>query len=275
MSFRICSIASGSKGNCAFVSSSACRLLVDVGITVKRVEQSLRALGVSATSIDGILVTHTHSDHIKGVASFASKYGVDVYCHDEVYDKMSKLLGLNAKLRLIPIFERDFFVKDITVSPFWVCHDVDCMGFAMYHRGAKISIATDLGHISASVMRKISGSDIALVEANHDEDKLRVNPEYPRYLKERILSARGHLSNESCGHAIVKLVASGVRQVILGHLSDSNNYPELALSTVQEILLDNGIDPSGVRITVATQDRMSSVYKIDTDVMREAASTMG
>jgi len=260
MAFKFCSIASGSSGNCIYVASDGCKLLVDAGISLKRIEDALRTLGVSGRQIDGILVTHSHGDHIGGVASFVKKYGTTVYCHADTARALYGKTGVTLQRKIVEIYENDFFVKDITVSPFAVSHDVHCLGYSLYNAGGKISIATDLGHICSVVINRIAGSDIVLIEANHCEQVLKNNPKYHIRLKERILSRRGHLSNHCCAAAITQLAKSGVKQVILGHLSENNNTPELALNTVKDILRENLVD--GIRIAVVTQEKMSAVYEI-------------
>jgi len=154
------------------------------------------------------------------------------------------------------------------------------MGFGLYHQGAKISVVTDLGHACGIVMQKIAGSDIILIESNHDEDMLIQNPDYSRGLKDRILSSKGHLSNAACAEVVLRLAKTGLRQVLLGHLSDNNNTPELAINTVRQVLIDNSIDPdTDIRLAVALQGRMSAVYEIATDSDRywaqETAATGG
>ena len=265
MGFKFCSVASGSSGNCIYIASDGCRLLIDAGVPLKRIEASLHALGVSGEQIDGVLVTHSHGDHIGGVPAFVRKYGTQVYCHTDTCGTLYAKMGVTLQRKIARIDESDFFVKDITVSPFAVSHDVHCLGYSLYNAGGKISVATDLGHINSMVINRIAGSDIALIEANHDEQVLKNNPRYPDRLKARILSRSGHLSNASCGAAVAELARSGVKQVILGHLSENNNTPELALGTVKDILrgslaeLDND-----VRVAVALQERMSAVYEINT-----------
>jgi len=247
-----------------FVASDKCRLLVDVGISLKRADEALKALRIAGKQIDGILLTHCHSDHTSGVMAFVRAYGTEVYAPVSMIDSLYNQAGIILRRKIIPIEETDFFIGDITVSPFAVSHDVPCMGFSFYSDGAKISVATDLGSVGNIVMSKIAGSDIVLIEANHDEQRLKNNPKYPRHLKERILSNSGHLSNTRCGEVITKLYEGGVRQVILGHLSESNNTPELALNTVKEILRNNFIEPDrDIGIAVAVQEKMSAVYEIN------------
>jgi len=264
MGLRVCSIASGSKGNCIYIASNKCCLLVDLGISLARVETALKSLGTTGGRIEGLLLTHCHSDHISGVESFVKKYGVYVFASTQMTDGLYGKLGVTLRRKIVPIEENDFFIGDITVSPFAVSHDVPCLGFSFYSDGAKISVATDLGSVGNIVMSKIADSDIVLIEANHDEQILKSNPKYPYHLKQRILSNCGHLSNTRCGEVITKLYEGGVKQVILGHLSESNNTPELALKTVKEILKNNFIEPDkDISITVAIQEKMSAVYEIN------------
>jgi len=256
MGLKLCSLSSGSRGNCILVASETTSLIVDAGISVSLVSKGLKLLGLSSP---GILITHAHSDHVANLCALTKKYAPDVFCHKDSF------AAVNTKVRggrLIPV-DGDFFVGDLTVSPFKVSHDVPCVGYSIYNAGRKVSIVTDLGQVDEYALSALSGSDIVFIEANHDEDMVLGNPSYPYALKKRILSGKGHLSNTACALALLKIAKSGVKQVILGHLSQENNYPELAHGTVSRILTENGIkEGRDISIAVAGFCKPSNVFEV-------------
>lgn len=258
MSLKICSISSGSSGNCIFVSSATTNILVDVGVSALRVARALAVLKVNPAAAT-ILVTHSHSDHIGCVPAFCSRYGNLTYAHYGTSEILSDKMGAYNK-KVIPFGDEDFYIGDITVSSFKVSHDVPCVGYSFMSGGTKISLATDLGCIDNNIISRISDSDVVLLECNHDEQLLKNNPRYVPWLKKRILGDSGHLSNNACAAAAVSLAAGGVKQIILGHLSKENNYPELAYATVR-LKLDS-LGYTGVQIEVASPDKLSGLYEI-------------
>lgn len=257
MGLKICTIASGSTGNCTYISTEETTILVDEGIPVTRVEKCLKVLGRGVNL--AVAVTHSHSDHISNVPVFARRNNAEVYCHyaaaRAVKDKGNYALG-----QPIEFSDEDFIVGDVIVSPFRVSHDVPCVGFVFSHKAKRIAVATDIGHLGGAVLGKLSGCDVVLIESNHDEGLLRANRQYSPWLKSRILSDSGHLSNNACAEACVKLAATGVKQFILGHLSQENNYPELAFNTVSGALESAGFTEVGVE--VARFDKMGSLFEI-------------
>lgn len=255
MGLKICSLASGSRGNCIYVSSDTTTLLIDAGISCKKIKEGLSVLGARPTSLN-LLITHAHSDHVAHLKMIAKTFSPVVYAHYMSYPEVSAMLPGYLKLKE---FDGDFYIGDITVSPFRVSHDVPCVGYSLLHAGKKISVVTDVGHLTDANMRHIEGSDVVLIESNHDEDMLRANPRYAVSLKRRILSERGHLSNKSCAAAAVECVKSGAKQIILGHLSMENNTPELAYKTTQNEISGAGLN---AMLCVATQDRMSQLIEV-------------
>lgn len=257
MGLKICTIASGSTGNCTYISTPTTTVLVDEGISVTRTEKCLKLLGRGDQL--SVLVTHSHSDHISNVPLFARRNDANVYCHYATANALRKK-GKYEDGRLIEFSEGDLIVGDLVVTPFRVSHDVPCMGYVVAHKGKRVALATDIGYVGNAVMSKLSGCDLVLLESNHDEGLLRANREYSPWLKSRILSESGHLSNTACAQACVKLAGSGVKQFILAHLSQENNYPELAFNTVSGALAEAGFDDVGVE--VARHDKMSSLFEI-------------
>ncbi len=232
---NLCSIASGSSGNCIYVGSNNTHLLIDAGISGKKVESGLLEIGINPKDLNGILITHEHSDHISGVGVLARRYGTPIYATAET---VSSFLRYQSVGRipdgLIHIIEPDFSfnIDEILVEPFSISHDAsNPVCYTLQFEDKKIGFATDLGKFDDYIVSKLSNSDILFLEANHDIRMLEVGP-YPYYLKQRILGDRGHLSNENSGKLICKLLHNKLKHVILGHLSKENNYESLAYETV-------------------------------------------
>jgi len=257
---KICNLASGSKGNSTYIEGERCAILIDCGLTLFEMESKLKALNADMNKIVAVLVTHEHSDHICSLARFAKKYGVNVYVHSEVYiNKRSKFEGIDAK-HIKLFYDQDFFIEEFTISPVALSHDsVHCVGFSIYAQGVKYSQVTDLGRITLEILEHIEGSSLVLIESNHDEQKL-INGPYTPFLKSRILSPSGHLSNVACRDAVRWLAMHGTHNFILGHLSEENNTEELAFSTVASGLKD--FYGEKFSIEVASQHHLSRVYDL-------------
>lgn len=227
---RFCNLFSGSSGNSTYIESSKTKLLIDVGVSCQKITNALSSLGVSISDINGILISHEHSDHIKGSEIIAKKYNIPIYATTKTWEAMSKY-KINDSLKKFFVPEKQFKIGDIKVLPFSIPHDAaDPCAFSLFSGTKKITIATDIGHIDDELIKKMYDSDILLIESNYDRDTLLCGP-YPYLLKKRIQSDHGHLSNEMAGKAIKKLYENGVSNIILGHLSKENNFPELAYQT--------------------------------------------
>lgn len=266
MAMIFCPLYSGSSGNALFVQAGRTRLLIDAGLSGKMVVGALTAIGVDPETLDGLLITHEHSDHIKGAGVLCRKYHLPVYATSATWQAMAHHLG-EIPMGLRREFEKgdEFYIGEAGISPFPIPHDAaGPVGYRVWHGSASLSTATDLGHFTKGVLDHIAGSDLVLLESNHDPDMLRANPHYSQALKNRILSNKGHLSNESCALALEQLVNTGVRHVVLGHLSGENNLPELAYNTSCHHLLKIGLTP-GVDVTVdmAWRDRVGQVYTLE------------
>lgn len=265
MSLTLCPLYSGSSGNALFVSTEKTRLLIDAGLSGKAIISALDAIGVDPFTLTGILITHEHSDHIKGAGILSRKYDLPLFTTKGTWGAMKNLIGAVAPMNVCTFDAKDdFFVKEIGVVPFSIPHDAaDPVGYRLFHGGFSISIATDLGYYTPHVHQMISGSDIVLLESNHDENMLLANPKYTHRLKQRILSRKGHLSNESCAQAVLPLYESGVNHIILGHLSGENNMPELAYEVTRQTLLAQGILPGrDIGLDVASRYQADLVYTV-------------
>ncbi|HKM34897.1 MAG TPA: MBL fold metallo-hydrolase [Lachnospiraceae bacterium] len=264
---RFCSIASGSSGNCIYIGSDATHLLVDAGISGKKVETGLRELELTGADIDGILITHEHSDHIAGLGVLCRRYGIPVYATKGTIQAIKQGCTKNTiEDSLFHVIEADkkMIIKDVTVSPMRVSHDAaEPVAYRIGYEGKKVAICTDLGFYNDYTVECLKGMDALLIEANHDVNMLQVGP-YPYYLKQRILGNRGHLSNENSGRLINSILHDRLKAIVLGHLSKENNLPELAYEAVRmEIALsDNAYKAGDFPITVAYRSDVSPVIQI-------------
>lgn len=264
---RLCSIASGSSGNCIYVGSDATHLLVDVGISGKRTEQGLNSLGISAGELDGILITHEHADHISGLGVLSRKYGIPIYATCGTIEEMKRCKSIgNVEEGLFHPIKADekFSIKDLIVDPMRISHDAaEPVAYRIRYGDKKIGIATDMGVFNEYTVECLKGMDALLLEANHDVNMLEVGP-YPYYLKQRILGERGHLSNENCGRLLSRILHDKLQAICLGHLSHENNLPELAYETVRvEVTLgDNPYKADDFPIQVLNRSEVSKVIQI-------------
>ncbi|MDO5021776.1 MAG: MBL fold metallo-hydrolase [Eubacteriales bacterium] len=265
MDLSICSFVSGSSGNCSFVAAGGTRLLVDAGISAKRIQDKLKQIGTEAGELHGILVTHEHSDHTKGIGVLARRYNLPVYATEGTWAGMQKCIGEIPPWQVRTIDAGDeFYIDDIVVSPFSVSHDAnDPVGYRLHYGMRSVAVATDTGRITKQLAEQLYGVDFLLFESNHDPDMLKNNPNYPMYLKKRILGSKGHLSNEACANALINVCEKGTRHVLLGHLSQHNNTPELAFDTVSNILKEKGVQVGrDIDLSVADADASSPVFCI-------------
>lgn len=233
---RFCSLFSSSSGNCTYIGSSGGGVLIDAGVSAKQITLKLNSVGVSEKDIGAVFVTHEHSDHIKGLRVFASKHHIPVYATEGTIRELEKLGVLNGKFDVQPIGD-GVECNGQLVTAFRTSHDVaeSCGYTVMTGDGRKICVATDTGVVTPEMRAALTGSDLALVESNHDIGMLR-NGSYPYLLKRRILSDVGHLSNIDCGDFVTDLVKSGTTHLFLGHLSKENNIPSLAYRTSKSAL---------------------------------------
>jgi phosphoribosyl 1,2-cyclic phosphodiesterase len=253
--------ASGSSGNCTLVTAGSTAVLVDAGISCRKVTDRLRQLGVNPEQLDGILITHTHSDHICGLNVLLKKRAIPVYASAEAGEELwYKLSNLDHEQLHTIQPEQPMEMGALNVTAFATPHDAP--GSLGYHFSAgnrRFAIATDLGCVQPHIAQVLDGVNAAILEANHDPDWLRDGP-YPYPLQQRILGQYGHLSNEVCGELAVQLAHSGAQLLVLGHLSQENNAPERALSVVSGYLQSAGCDQ--VQLCVAPRDEVSGPYQV-------------
>ncbi len=272
MSLHFCSLASGSSGNSQYVGSDTTKLLVDAGLSGKYIRTALESIEVDPSTIEGILVTHEHSDHIKGVGVLMRKFDLRLYVNEGTWLAMKAKIGKIDEEK-VTIFENDvpFVIGDIEVKPYGISHDAaDPVGYSFQSKGAKVCIATDLGEACERIVGEMQDCDLLMIEANHDVEMLKMG-KYPYFLKQRILGEHGHLCNDYTGELVTEAIRGGrVNNVLLGHLSRENNFPELAYETVRQIVEKNDIEVGiDVNIDMAYRDRTSRYYRITSRPMGE------
>lgn len=262
---RLCSIASGSSGNCIYAGTDATHLLVDVGISGKRTEAGLQELGISMKEIDGILITHEHTDHIAGLGVLARKYGTPIYATEGTIRAIRQTgsVGVIPEELFQPVYaDQKLVIKDVVCNPMRISHDAaEPVAYRLQHGRKRIGIVTDLGTYNDYTIESLQGMDALLLEANHDIHMLQVGP-YPYPLKQRILGDRGHLSNERAGQLLSSLLHDKLQAVMLGHLSKESNIPELAYEAVRvEVMMDQGKNLD-FPMYVASRSEVSQVIHI-------------
>lgn len=262
---KFCSLYSGSSGNSIFIASENARILIDAGLPGKKIEEALNNIGENPNDLDGIFVTHEHSDHIKGIGVLSRKYDIPIYSNADTWNVMEGLIG-KIKEHNIRIMDRrsTMCIKDLDVISFNIPHDaVAPVGYTVHCNGKKASVTTDFGIYTEEIRDNIKDSEVILLESNHDVNMLKFGP-YPYTLKRRILSEVGHLSNDDCGKAIVDLIKyKSNKRIILGHLSGTNNHPELALETVIGVLRENNIiQNKDIDLTMANRHSPSEVILV-------------
>ena len=255
--FKVTMLASGSKGNSALISTGKQNFLVDMGISCKMLTSRLKEVGFSVDDLDGIFLTHEHTDHVKGLATFTKKHAVPIYSSEltwrAILSKEPKIERRNCR-----IIGGGLKCGEVEVNSFEIPHDaVDPHGYVFRCNGSKCAYITDTGFVTPVVRQAAEDADTIILEANHDVEMLK-NGIYPPHLKQRILSTRGHLSNESAGWLLANLPRLP-ENIILAHLSQENNLPRLALDTVRNILDGTSLF-NEARIIVASQDRIVKDY---------------
>lgn len=243
MSLRFNVLASGSTGNALLVQTDEKTILIDAGLSARKIEQLMAQVGVSASELDGILITHEHSDHIKGLGAIARKHRLPVFANQRTWQAMEPLIG-----DIDEVQQRIFSTGDslefggLLANSYAISHDAaEPVGYTFQFGDRKLGLATDLGYASTKVKETIFDSDMLILEANHDIELLRMG-KYPWNIKRRILGDSGHLSNEAAGEVLVDLLEGRTKHVFLAHLSLQHNMIDLARMSVTNVLREHGID---------------------------------
>lgn len=255
---KFCSLYSGSSGNSSLVQSKNINILIDAGVSGKKITDALASINIGIENISAILVTHEHSDHTQSIATLSKKYNIPVYANKKTWNAMKDKKEKISKENICYFnTNKAFSLNDITIFPFDIPHDAaDPCGFCISDNESKISIATDIGHMTTSILDNIKNSNFLLLEANYEPDVLKCSS-YPFHLKERIASPIGHLSNIDAGKTINYLADFGVKNIMLGHLSNENNFPELAYKSVLE-----QIENKELNLNVASRFKPSEFFNV-------------
>src|SRR5215210_4057383 len=263
--FSLTVLGSGSAGKCALVETDECKLLIDGGLSSRQIVTRLEAAGIRPIEIDGILLTHEHSDHIHGLDVFCKKFATPIYCNHATAGTLerSEKEACRKNFRYF-LTGSEFAIKDIDIQTFPIPHDaVDPIGFVLHHDGATLGFCTDLGFATKLVLERLRGAHTIVIETNHDEKMLQEDTRRPWPVKQRIMSRHGHLSNTAAAAVVVELLDGGaeLRRTVLGHLSRDCNLPELALSTVRGRIEDLG-GADEVEVFCASQKEVSARFAV-------------
>lgn len=264
MCLNFCSFSSGSTGNCYLIKSETTAILVDAGISVKKIVGGLAETGTENDQLAAVLLTHEHSDHVKSLSPLMRKIkSLTAYANANTWAAMDHELDPERMKKIVT--GNAFQIGDIRVNSFSVCHDAaEPVGYSFYKSGKQISIITDTGCVKNDAMNEIKDADLLVLEANHDVDMLKIG-KYPRFLKQRILGDNGHLSNESAADVLIRMLAGGKKKpkVLLAHLSRENNFPEMAYQTVKNILEEESYYiGKHIELSTIIRDEVSLVYQV-------------
>lgn len=241
------SFGSGSSGNCYYLFTEKANILIDAGVGIRSLKKHFRDYGLNIQSVENILITHDHADHVKSVGSLSHDMNLPVYTTRKVHNGIDRNYcvqhKISADLRKYITPGDTFEIGDISITPFTVPHDsTDNVGYRLEHEGVVFCLMTDVGHVTDEMAQYISEANYLVLESNHEIEKLMSGP-YPVHLKRRVTSDIGHLSNKDCGEALANHASPKLRHVWLCHLSDVNNHPVLARKTVETVLRSYGIAP--------------------------------
>lgn len=260
---KLTTLASGSDGNCTYITDGKTNILIDVGISAKRVVCEISMLKIGVSAIDAIFITHEHGDHICGLEKLLARADIPVFASPgtargiaERYDALRGRINT-----MLPGDPKK--IGDIEITSFNTPHDTyESVGYKIISDGESAVVATDIGHAYAELEEAISGVDILLLECNYDKTKLRYS-RYPQFLKCRISGGNGHLSNDECAELVLKSVRAGTKSVLLGHLSAENNTPDTAYTAVHSKLTNNGIIPGvDMMLQVAPRGRRGNTVSV-------------
>ena len=252
---KFCVLASGSKGNCTYIETENYRVLIDMGTSASQIEKKLREIDVSPKTIDAIFITHAHTDHVSGLEVFCKKNKVTVYMTEKM-----KVEG-KVKVEQIANIKGPITLGSLVITPLKLSHDVtDANGYIFEESNSSIVYITDTGYIHERYHEMLTNRNIYIFESNHDVEKLMTNPKYPYPLKNRILSDKGHLSNKDSATYLCKFIGKETKAVVLAHLSEENNTPDLAISALKEKLKEYKINFSN--ISTASQHERGDMVEV-------------
>lgn len=260
---NFCSLYSGSTGNSLLVQTENAKILVDAGVSGKKIVEALDSIDINIEEIDSILITHEHTDHTKSINVLSNKYNIPIYATEKTWQELRKQ-KINIDEDNCKKFEisTKFQIKDLEIYPFKTPHDaIDSCGFSLKNADKKITIATDLGHMTKNVFDELQTSDFVMLEANYEPNLLKMG-KYPDFLKRRILGQNGHLSNQDASKTLIELVKRGLSTVMLGHISKENNFPELVEQTVCNYMKTEECSLKDVDLNIASRLGPSKLIKL-------------
>ncbi len=265
--------ASGSSGNCYYLGTLERGILIDAGISARLIQKHLRSMGLDFENIMGVLVTHDHADHIRAVGTLGERVHLPIYATQLIHEGIDRNYGVREKLKTSRRYfekEQEWTLFDMTINTFTINHDsTECVGYVIDYNDQRFMIATDCGEPNEQMEAYIRTANHLVIEANHDEHML-LNGPYPTYLKERILSPRGHQSNVTCGELIARNYHEGLRNIWLCHLSLENNDPQVAYNTVADRLRDAGIVPGeDVYLKALERTTPSRIYRLGNTILKD------
>ena len=257
MSVRVCVLGSGSKGNCTLLATEKTRLLIDAGLSCRETHARLAEIGERADGLDAVVISHEHTDHISGLRLLALEGKLPIYISRPTRD----VLSWDTRIQGFEHFaaSEKFTIGDIEVTPFPVPHDaVDPVAFTFDSQGIRISLVTDLGYVAEVVKQRVKGSDCLIFESNHDLEMLKVGP-YPWYVKQRVMSRHGHLSNNATADFLAGDFDGAAQVLVLAHLSETNNHPEIARLSAEQALAQR-LRCENTKLLLANQFRPTEVF---------------
>ena len=260
---KFCVLCSGSKGNATYIESGGTRILIDAGMSGVELQKRLAAIGVELPAVDAILVTHEHNDHVQSVGVLSRRGKIPVYANSATFSAAAKV---TKKLFSYNEFETggSFHFRNLEIHPFSISHDTeDPVGFRISDGSVSLGYCTDTGKVSRLMQHRLASCQALVLESNHDIEMLQ-NGKYPPYLKQRIRSGHGHLANVEAATLLQELAHEKLQHVVLAHLSEENNHPEIALQAAVEALHNNPVCPgTGIRISVACQGTVGELLSLD------------
>jgi len=258
MSVRVCVLGSGSKGNCTLLATEKTRLLIDAGLSCKETYARLAAIGEPADGLDAVIISHEHTDHINGLRVLALDGKLPIYISPPTRDAVS----CDARIQSFEHFaaSEKFTIGDIEVTPFPIPHDaVDPVAFTFDTQGIRISLVTDLGYVPEVVKQRVKGCHCLILESNHDLEMLKIGP-YPWYVKQRVMSRHGHLSNNATADFLAEDFDGAAQVLVLAHLSETNNHPEIARLSAEQALAQRSRGGC-IKIHLASQTAPTEVFR--------------
>ncbi|MDE6182158.1 MAG: MBL fold metallo-hydrolase [Eubacteriales bacterium] len=264
MAIEFTTLASGSSGNCVYIGTENTKILIDAGLSGSKIENVLKDINIEPDTLDAIFVTHEHSDHIDGIGVLSRRYNLPVYATEGTWSNMPQKVGeISTRNKKIVYADENIILNDLYLTPFSMPHDAkEPVSYSVHWNNIKISVATDMGHVTKNVIENIRHSDALILESNHDVTMLK-NGAYPYYLKERVLGKYGHISNETSAKLLACVMNNKLKNVFLAHISKENNTPDLAYLTFKNTLEEFGIKAEkDVNLHIAKQYGITEIIKL-------------